>query len=75
MRALPCKLGRPVSNAAIERHLHLACIDTQTVEIERGIAAHRHPATHADGCAGEVGQRRIGNRGNARIEIGREPPR
>ena len=74
MRAGPCQLCRPARDRPVERHLQLFGTDPHAVEIERRPAAGRNAATHSDRRSRQIGERCIGHRRDARIEVRAELP-
>ncbi|WP_341858486.1 hypothetical protein WKH79_07420 [Qipengyuania sp. GPGPB31] len=63
------------ADAAIDRESELVRVDAQAIEIERCVSAHRNSAAYTDRRAGKIGQGGVGDRCNARVELGRKTPR
>ena len=74
MRACPGDAGRALSDTPVQSKPHLACIDTQSIEIEWRRTAHRDASPNAYRRTGKIGESRIGHRRNPCIDIRREAP-
>ena len=69
MAARPGERRHSVRNGPVEARSELARGDVQSIEAQRDARAEADTAPQADRLAEQVGERRIGHRGDARVEV------
>ena len=74
MRARSGEAGCSFRHRPVKDHAQFLGIDPHGREIQRGCAACRDAAAHANGAAGKICQRIVGHGRNAGVQIGAETP-